>query len=156
MVQSNKPQMTEDKIAATKIKCDKQYVKAPPMVGPTWMRVCLTLGSDCSLPLFQGTILLLLPALCSICWLLVHVRCQMIQGCTSTLPPLVPHPCMCPWGLSFLIMCVSTFMVVCIPWWTMCQVFTMDYSPHVCWCSMGFITILLLLAIVLGSRYFGY
>ena len=33
MVQSNKPQMTEDKIAATKIKCDKQYVKAPSMVG---------------------------------------------------------------------------------------------------------------------------
>ena len=42
-------------------------VKAPPMVGPTWTRVCLTLGSDCSPPLFQRTILLLLPAPCSIC-----------------------------------------------------------------------------------------
>ena len=109
-----------------------------------------------SLLLFQGTILLLLPAPCSICWSFAHVWCQMIQGCTSTLPPLVPHSCMRPWGLSFLIMCASTFLIVRIPWWTMHQAFTMDYSPHVCWCSMGFITILLLLAIVLRSWYFGY
>ena len=33
-------------------------VKAPPMVGPTWTRVRFTLGSDCSLSLFQGTTLL--------------------------------------------------------------------------------------------------
>ena len=26
--------------------------------------------------------------LCLLCWLLVHVRCQMIQGCTSTSSPL--------------------------------------------------------------------
>ena len=30
-------------------------VKAPPMVGPTWTRAHFTLGSDCSLLLFQGT-----------------------------------------------------------------------------------------------------
>ena len=34
-------------------------VKAPPMVGPTWTRVRLTLGSDCLPTLSQGTILLL-------------------------------------------------------------------------------------------------
>ena len=28
------------------------------------------------------------------------------------------------------------------------------FTPHVCWCSMGFFTILLLIATVLGSRYF--
>ena len=32
-------------------------VKAPPMVGPTWTRVRLTLGSDCFPTLFQGTAL---------------------------------------------------------------------------------------------------
>ena len=36
-------------------------VKAPPMVGPTWTRVRLTLGSNCSPSLFQGTALLCLP-----------------------------------------------------------------------------------------------
>ena len=35
------------------------HVKAPPMVGPTWTRVHLTLGSDCLPALFQGIILLL-------------------------------------------------------------------------------------------------
>ena len=33
-------------------------VKAPPMVGPTWMRVHFVLGLDCSPLLFQGTALL--------------------------------------------------------------------------------------------------
>ena len=32
-------------------------VKAPPMVGPTWTRVRLILGSDCLPILFQGTVL---------------------------------------------------------------------------------------------------
>ena len=32
-------------------------VKTLPMVGPTWMRVRFTLGSDCLPALFQGTIL---------------------------------------------------------------------------------------------------
>ena len=41
-------------------------VKAPPMVGPTWTRVCLTLGSDCSPLLSQGTALLLFPTRCFI------------------------------------------------------------------------------------------
>ena len=38
-------------------------VKAPPMVGPTWTRVRLTLGSDCFPALFQGTALSLPRAL---------------------------------------------------------------------------------------------
>ena len=33
------------------------FVKAPPMVGPTWMRVRFILGSDCLPALFQETIL---------------------------------------------------------------------------------------------------
>ena len=39
-------------------------VKAPPMVGPTWTRVRLTLGLDCFPRLFQGTALLLPYTLC--------------------------------------------------------------------------------------------
>ena len=70
-------------------------VKAPPMVGPTWTRVRLTLGSDCLPTLFQGTALPLSrvswTAYCS------HVNdlmLRMIQGCISTL-----HSSMSPWGL---------------------------------------------------------
>ena len=55
------------------------------MVGPTWMRVCLTLGLDCLPTLSQGTALLLpcvsWTAYCS------HARGSMIwmiQGCIST------------------------------------------------------------------------
>ena len=68
----------------------------------------------------------------------------------------IPDSCMCPWGLCFLIMRTSTCMVVGIPWWTTPYMLTTDYSPHVCWCSMGFTTIPLLLVTVLGSRYFSY
>ena len=53
------------------------------MVGPTWTRVHLTLGSDYLPVLSQGTALPLLLAPCLLHCLLVHVRCQMIQGCTS-------------------------------------------------------------------------
>ena len=61
-------------------------VKAPPMVGPTWTRVRLTLGLDCLPTLFQGTASLGLHTLCFLHCPLVYVRCLMIQGCTSTLP----------------------------------------------------------------------
>ena len=70
-------------------------VKAPPMVGPTWTRVHLTLGSDCLPTLSQGTTLLLphvswtaycLHACDSMIW--------VIQGCIST-----SHLSMSPWGL---------------------------------------------------------
>ena len=64
-------------------------VKAPPMVGPTWMRVWLTLGLDCLPALFQGTALPLLPAPCLLHCLLAPVQCPMIQGCTSTSLPLL-------------------------------------------------------------------
>ena len=64
-------------------------VKAPPMVGLTWTRVHLTLGLDCFPMLLQGTALLLLPLHASFICLLAHVRCPMIQGCTSTSPPLL-------------------------------------------------------------------
>ena len=57
------------------------------MVGPTWTRVCLTLGSDYLPALFQGTASPLLLAPCLLHCLLAHVRCQMIQGCTSMLLP---------------------------------------------------------------------
>ena len=46
-------------------------VKAPPMVGPTWTRVRLTLGSDCFPALFQGTALSL-PVLRGL--FIVHTR----------------------------------------------------------------------------------
>ena len=70
-------------------------VKAPSMVGPTWTRVCLTLGSDCLPTLFQETALPLSrvswTAYCS------HAHDSMIwviQGCIST-----SHLSMSPWGL---------------------------------------------------------
>ena len=75
-------------------------VKAPPMVGPTWTRVRLTLGSDCSPLLFQGTALLLPSTLCLIHCSLMHVRCQMIQGCTSMSPPLFPYCVYAPEGYA--------------------------------------------------------
>ena len=65
------------------------------MVGPTWMRVHLTLGSDCLPALSQGTALLLshvswtaycLHACDSMIW--------VIQGCIST-----SYLSMSPWGL---------------------------------------------------------
>ena len=62
----------------------EECVKAPPMVGPTWTRVCLTLGSDCLPALSQRTALLLpcvsWTAYCS------HAHDSMIwmiQGCIS-------------------------------------------------------------------------
>ena len=65
------------------------------MVGPTWTRVRLILGSDCLSALPQGTTLLLSrvswTAYCS------HAHdsmIQMIQGCIST-----SHLSMSPWGL---------------------------------------------------------
>ena len=88
-------------------------VKAPLMVGPTWMRVRLTLGSDCLPALSQGTASLLphvsWTAYCS------HVHdsmIQMIQGCIS-----MPHYLWAPGG-CFLLPTLSTCMVPCIPWWT--------------------------------------
>ena len=69
-------------------------VKAPPMVGPTWTRVRLTLGLDYLPTLFQGTALPLLLAPCLLHCPLAHVRCQMIQGCTGmSLPFLSIHIC---------------------------------------------------------------
>ena len=53
-----------------------------------------TLGSDCSLLLFQGTVLPLIPTLCILHCLLARVQCLMIWGCTSTsLPLLSIHIC---------------------------------------------------------------
>ena len=93
--------------------------------------------------------------LCLPCWLLAHVQCLMIWGCISTsLPSLLIRVC-APGG-CLLSICTSTRMVVCIPWWTIPYMFITDSSPHVCWCSMGFLTIPLLLATVLGSQYFSY
>ena len=64
----------------------KLTVKAPPMVGPTWTRVRLTLGLDCLPVLPQGTALLL----SHISWTAycLHVCDSMIwviQGCISML-----------------------------------------------------------------------
>ena len=70
-------------------------VKAPPMVGPTWMRVCFTVGSDC-LP-SQGTASLLPRVFWSAYCSHAHdSMVRMIQGCISTL-----HSVMSPWGLLF-------------------------------------------------------
>ena len=62
-------------------------VKAPPMVGPTWRRVRLTLGSDCLPVVVPGDHLASLSYSMLHC-LLTDVRCPMIQGCTSTSLPL--------------------------------------------------------------------
>ena len=65
------------------------------MVGPTWTRVHLTLGSDCLPALFQGTALLLSRVSCTAYCL--HARDSTIwaiQGCISTL-----YLSMSPWGL---------------------------------------------------------
>ena len=94
--------------------------------------------------------------LCLPHWLLVHVQCLMIRGCISMSPPSFLIRVCAPGGLCLLITCTSTRMVVCIPWWIVPYTFATDSSPHVCWCSMGFLTIPLLLATVLGLRYFSY
>ena len=52
-------------------------VKAPPMMGPTWTRVRLILGSDCFPALFQGTVLPLSLTLCFLHCLRTHARCLM-------------------------------------------------------------------------------
>ena len=60
-------------------------VKAPPMVGPTWTRVRLTLGSDSFPTLFQGTASSLPCALRTVYCSHAHdSMIQMIQGCIST------------------------------------------------------------------------
>ena len=72
-----------------------QLVKAPPMVGPTWTRVHLTLGSDCLLALFQGTAF----PLSRVSWAVYcsHAHDLMIwviQGCIN-----MSQLSMSPWGL---------------------------------------------------------
>ena len=60
-------------------------VKAPPMVGPTWTRVRLTLGSDCFPALFQGTALSLPRASGTVYCSRAHdSMIWVIQGCIST------------------------------------------------------------------------
>ena len=79
------------------------------MVGPTWTRVRLTLGSDCLPALSQGTTSCLpcVPwtAYCS------HAHdsmIRMVQGCISML-----HLSMSPWGL-FPTSYSATCMVPCV------------------------------------------
>ena len=52
----------EEEVPRTEI--NTRSVKAPPMVGPTWTRVRLTLGLDCLPTLCQGTVSFLIPTLC--------------------------------------------------------------------------------------------
>ena len=88
-------------------------VKAPSMVGPTWTRVCLTLGSDCFSTLLQGTGPLLSHVLCYIHCLHVHVWC-------SEWYRVVPVHCIHLWAPEgcCLFMIWSAYMVSCIPWQT--------------------------------------
>ena len=53
------------------------FVKAPPMVGPTWTRVRFALGLDCLPTLLQGTVSPLPLILCFLHCLCAHVRCPM-------------------------------------------------------------------------------
>ena len=70
-------------------------VKAPPMVGPTWTRVRLTLGSDCFPALFQGTALSLPRAWGTVYCSHAHdSMIRVIQGCIS-----MSCLSMSPWGL---------------------------------------------------------
>ena len=74
------------------------YVKAPPMVGPTWTRVRLTLGSDCFPALFQGTALSLPRASGTVYCSRAHdSMIWVIQGCIST-----SYLSMSPWGLFYV------------------------------------------------------
>ena len=64
-------------------------VKAPPMVGPTWTRVHLTLGLDCSPLLSQGTASLCFPTLCFIvCSRMSDVRWYRV---------VLVHRLLCSW-----------------------------------------------------------
>ena len=126
-------------------------VKAPPMVGPTWTRVHLTLGSDCSPTLFQGP---------SRFFLLLYVS-FVVRACISdvqwsgvVLVCRLPI-CLCgPEGYTCDHMYVHFHgslypMMDC----TLCVWYGLlaPMSADVPW---GFLTILLLLAMVLGLRYF--
>ena len=65
------------------------------MVGPTWTRVCLTLGSDCLPALSQVTASFLSRASWSAYCSHAHdLMIQMIQGFIS-----MSHLSMSPWGL---------------------------------------------------------
>ena len=77
--------------------CLIRSVKAPPMVGPTWTRVCISLRSDCLPVLSQRTVSLLPRVFWSAYCSHAHdSMIWMIQGCIST-----SHSVMSPWGLLF-------------------------------------------------------
>ena len=124
-------------------------VKAPPMVGPTWTRVHLTLGLNCFPMLFQGTALLLF--LNYIHCLHVDVWCsgwyRVVLVCRIHL--------WAPGAVTHLLYCLLAWHLVShdglIHLWLLENV-----EACICWCSAGFLMILLLLVTVLGSRYFGY
>ena len=127
----------------------------PLMVGSTWPRVRSTLESDCFPALSQGTALFHL----IVDWLLVifivaaHIRCLVIEVV------LVHRSLIClgsPAGYTYDHMYVH-FCGSLYP--------TMDCTLHVWYgllvpmsadASWGFHVILILIATVLGSRYFGY
>ena len=50
----------------------------PPMVGPTWPRVCSTLGSDCLPVLSQGTVLPRLAYGLTVFIVTARIRCLVI------------------------------------------------------------------------------
>ena len=130
----------------------------PPMVGSTWPRVRSTLESDCLPALFQGTVLFRLV----MDWLLVlfifaaHIRCLVIG---VVLVRVIDHStflsCLCgPGGYTYTHMHVH-FHGSLYPMmdFTLCVWYGL-FTPMSADVPWGFFTIPLLIAAVLGSRYF--
>ena len=125
------------------------------MVGSTWPRVCFTLESDCLPALSQGTVLLhlIVDLLIFTFIVAVHIRCLMI-GVVLVRRPLI---CLCgPAGYTYDHMYVH-FRGSLYP--MMDCTLRVGYGllvPMSADAPWGFHAILILIATVLGSRYFGY
>ena len=141
-------------LLSTPIRC----CHAPPMVGSTWPRVRFTLESDCLPSLSQGTVLLCLV----VDWLLMifivvaHIQCLVIG---VVLVRVIDHPMflfhLCgPGGYTYAHMYVH-FHGSLYPMmdFTLCVWYGL-FTPMSADVPWGFLTILLLIATVLGSRYF--
>ena len=135
-----------------KLRCESPpCVKAPLMVGPTWTRVRLTLGSDYLPALFQGTALLCLV------FLVMFVVCVHMIRRSRWYRVVLVH-CICLWapgGCCYFLLCLLAWCLVSHDR-LLCLRLVENVEACICWCSAGFPTILLLTVTVLGLWYFGY
>ena len=132
-------------------------VMTPPMVGSTWPRVRSTLESDCLPALSQGTALLRLVVdlLIVIFIVAAHIRCLVIGVVLVHLIDRLMFSLsyLRPWGLF------SNQLSGPLTWYFVSHdglLIMLPNTAHICWHSMGFHTLPILIATVLGLRYFSH